>query len=308
MGAIPCADGCNPLRFGVQPVAPEQYMNTSKEEITQKRADVPTHTHEAPSQPGQLSLTPELQPRPAEKSSPAPTPKPKRATKRATKRDPKPELDPAVWNRFAALAVEAGQVAKLPEPGAKSYQQGKTRADVLATLVAEHGAERVLAVWQHTLTSPRRDPTWWRTNREGPALIGAFLAGEAYQRLADDLDAAQQAEHRQPRPRLALVTPPIESTDPAEALRVLSLTLGDEDATKARVEALVPDEAVRRDVVALAHYLAAGGSVLTGFAHGKSYTTAQLQAFLPDARRRWQAVLDAKAAAQAAPELRRAAR
>jgi hypothetical protein len=250
MGAADCADGCNPLRLGVQSAAPEPvHEHLQEQEITPKRACVPTHAHEAPSQPAQLSLTPEPQP--------APKPQPQSQPKRPSKpQPPKPEpLDPAVWDRFAALAVESGQVGKLPEPGAQSYQKGKTRADVLAALVAEHGAERVLAVWRHTLTSPRKDPTWWRTNREGPSLIGAFLAGEAFQKLADDLEAAQS---RVAKPKLVSVLT-LDGLHPIDKLVAVIRQFGDEPPAEEVTRAACGTAEHFADVVEAARYVGRWG-------------------------------------------------
>ena len=125
-------------------------------------------------------------------STPSTAPKPK--SRPGPKPKPDPEQDPT-WTTFAALAVESGHVTQPPKAGAKTYRKNRNRGQVLAELVAEHGADEVLAVWRHTLTSPRETPVWWRSRLQGPGLIDAFFAGSAYQRLFNDLEAARKNGH-----------------------------------------------------------------------------------------------------------------
>jgi hypothetical protein len=155
----------------------------------------------------------------------------------------------------------------------------------------------VLAVWRHTLTSQRETPQWWRGRLQGPALIDAFLAGTAYAKLANDLEAVRDAERRAQRPRLALVPKAVEATDPVGAFRAVCAALGDDTATAAKIAAMVPDAGLRFDVLALAASLAA--TVPLGFSFGRTWTDAALAQRLPEARVRWQAHLDARQAERA---------
>lgn len=249
----------------------------------------PEPTTQPPSQPE--LLTPPAPPTPA--PTPA-TPEPKR---RPSKPKPLPPEQDPTWSAFAALAVESGHVTQPPKAEAKTYRKGKNRAQVLAELAAEHGADEVLAVWRHTLTSQRETPQWWRKTLQGPALVDAFLAGTAYAKLTNDLEAVRDAERKAQRPRLALVPKAVEATDPVGAFRAVCAALGDDMATAAKIAAMVPDPALRFDVLALAASL--GSTVPLGFSFGRTWTDQALLQRLPEARVRWQAHLDARQAERA---------
>lgn len=228
---------------------------------------------------------------------PAPTPATPEPKRRPSKPKPLPPEQDPTWSAFAALAVEAGHVTQPPRAEAKTYRKGRNRGQVLAELAAEHGADEVLAVWRHTLTSDRESPQWWRGRLQGPALIDAFLAGTAYAKLANDLEAARDIERKAQRPRLALVPKAVEATDPVGAFRAVCAALGDDMATAAKIAAMVPDAGLRFDVLALAASLAA--TVPLGFSFGRTWSDEALAQRLPEARVRWQAHLDARQAERA---------
>lgn len=223
--------------------------------------------------------------------TPAPTAKPKQGKRPGPKPKPDPEQDPT-WSAFAALAVESGHVTKPPAARAKSYQKGKNRGQVLAELVAEQGADEVLAVWRHTLTSPRTTPTWWRTARPGPDLIDTFLAGIAYQRLSNDLEAVRDADRRAQR------------RNPANLVAVLALDglhpLDKLLAVMRRFRFELPPEATFRAACGTDEHIADVVDAATFIGRGKFtegwYKLARNPDLIVDLRREWDAAEPAEEA------------
>lgn len=300
-GASRRTEGCEPSHPGVRAVAPGGCEPSHpilpvelSIEIHPPIVPPPGNTGAPTPEPiAQPSSQPELLTPPAPAPTPA-TPEPKR---RPSKPKPLPPEQDPTWSAFAALAVESGHLKDRPEGTAKTYRKGYNRAQLVAVFAAEYGAEELLAVWRHTLTSPRPTPTWWRENHRGHGLIGTFLAGTAYQRLADDLEAARDIERKAQRPRLALVPKAVEATDPVGAFRAVCAALGEDMATAAKIAAMVPDAGLRFDVLALAASLAA--TVPLGFSFGRTWSDEALAQRLPEARVRWQAHLDARQAERA---------
>lgn len=218
-------------------------------------------------------------------STPSTAPKPK--SRPGPKPKPDPEQDPT-WTAFAALAVESGHVTQPPKAGARTYRKNRNRGQVLAELVAGHGADEVLAVWRHTLTSPRETPIWWRSRLQGPALIDAFLAGDAYQRLSNDLEAARDIERKAQRPRLTVVATALPVQPPSELFLAVCNEFRVDTPTADAVARLVPDEVLRSDVLALA-LAVCPGDIRLGFAHGRDWTVRDLERALPEARTRYAA-------------------
>lgn len=243
-----------------------------------------------PGDPGRTNSTPTATPEPEPMqaellSTPSPAPKPK--SRPGPKPKPDPEQDPT-WTTFAALAVESGHVTQPPKAGAKTYRKNRNRGQVLAELVAEHGADDVLAVWRHTLTSPRETPGWWREHLQGPALVDAFLAGSAYAKLANDLEAARDIERKAQRPRLTVVATALPVQPPPELFLAVCESFRVDTPTADAVARLVPDEALRSDVLALA-LAVCPGDIRLGFAHGRDWAVRDLERALPEARTRYAA-------------------
>lgn len=177
-----------PRARGTEP-EPEPYTdprttNTREPDPDPTPAPTPAPKPVEPEPVAQLGLLP-TPPKPG----PEPPSKPKRSKDKPPK--PDPEQDPT-WSAFAALAVETGLVDAPPKPDARAPSRKVSRAAVIAEYVAEHGAERVLAVWRWVLTSPGRSATWWREARVEGELIGSFLRPSNFQTMADSFDVERK--------------------------------------------------------------------------------------------------------------------